>query len=69
MYTAYPNARAPDHCSRKPKIADIRIAIVFVKFQLNVRRPGGSKQGIRAMSDTNVIGVVFHIKLIYIPED
>ena len=66
MHTSYPNASAPDHWSRKPKMADRRIAIVFAKLQSNPKRPGGSKQGIRAKSDMNVIGVVLHINLIHI---
>lgn len=59
----YPSARAPDHCSKNPKMAEIKIAEVLFRFQLNARIPGGSSRGIKAMKKNTVIGVVFHINL------
>lgn len=59
----YPSAKAPDHWSKKPRTADMRIAIVLLKFQLKVRTPGGSNQGINVTRKNKVIGVVFHINL------
>lgn len=59
----HPSAKAPDHCSKKPRKADIRIAKVLLKFQLKERTPGGSKHGIKEPRKSKVIGVVFHINL------
>jgi hypothetical protein len=44
-------------------MADRKIAMACPKLQSNPKRPGGSKQGIRAKRDMNVIGVVLHINL------
>ena len=66
MLETHPRAKAPDHWSRKPRAADIKIADVLQKFQLNDRAPGGSSQGIKATKKRRVIGVVFHIKLFWV---
>ena len=60
----YPSAKAPDHWSKKPRKADMRIAHVLMKFQLKERTPGGSNQGINVTRKNKVIGVVFHISLL-----
>jgi cell shape-determining protein MreC len=60
---SYPNAKAPDHCKRKPRRADIKIADELFTSHLKDRTPGGSIQGINAPRKKIVIGVVFHINL------
>ncbi len=60
---SHPSAKAPDHCKRKPRIADIRTAEELVRSQLNDRTPGGSNHGIRASKKKIVTGVVLHINL------
>lgn len=59
----YPRANAPDHCRRKPKRAEIKIALEFRKSQLKDSTPGGSSNGISGSRKKIVIGVVFHINL------
>ena len=60
---SHPSAKAPDHCSKKPRAADIRIAVELLRSHLNDRIPGGSNHGIRASKKKIVTGVVFHINL------
>lgn len=60
---SHPRAKAPDHCRKKPRAADIRIALVLLRSHLNDSTPGGSSHGIRASKKKIVIGVVFHINL------
>lgn len=60
----YPSAKAPDHCSKNPRMADIKITEVLLKFQSKESTPGGSKQGNIAARKIKVIGVVFHISLL-----
>jgi hypothetical protein len=43
---SHPSAKAPDHWRRKPNRAEIIIAQLFLKFQLNNNKPGGSNKGI-----------------------
>lgn len=62
-YVSHPSARAPDHCRRKPRAADIRMVAVLLGSHLNDSTPGGSSHGIRASKKKTVIGVVFHINL------
>lgn len=59
----HPSAKAPDHWRRKPRTADVRIAVELPKSHLKSRTPGGSNQGIRASKKNIVTGVVFHISL------
>lgn len=63
----YPSAKAPDHCSKNPRMADAKITKVLLKFQSNESTPGGSKQGNIAARKIKVIGVVFHISLLINP--
>lgn len=60
---SYPRAKAPDHWSRNPRTADMKIADELVEFHRNERAPGGSSQGINPTRKKSVIGVVFHINL------
>jgi hypothetical protein len=57
---SHPSAKAPDHWRRKPNRAEIKL---FLKFQLNNNKPGGSNKGINVNKKNIVIGVVFHISL------
>lgn len=59
----HPNAKAPDHCKRKPRRADTIMAVELFTSHLKDRTPGGSIQGIKAPRKKTVIGVVFHINL------
>lgn len=43
MHVTHPSAKAPDHWSKNPRIADIRITSVLLKFQSKDSTPGGSK--------------------------
>lgn len=61
----YPRAKAPDHWSRKPRAADMKMTDELEKVQLKDRTPGGSSHGIKATKKNMVIGVVFHISLFY----
>lgn len=60
---SHPSAKAPDHCRRKPRRADMKMADELLRFHLYNNTPGGSKQGIRASKKKTVTGVVFHINL------
>jgi hypothetical protein len=61
---SHPSAKAPDHCRRKPNKAEMIIAQLFLKFQSNNSKPGGSSRGINASKKNMVTGVVFHISLV-----
>jgi hypothetical protein len=60
---SHPSAKAPDHWRRKPNKAEMIMAQLFLKFQLNNHKPGGSNKGINVNKKNIVIGVVFHIRL------
>lgn len=60
---SHPSAKAPDHCRRKPRKADMKIKVAFWAFHLNNKAPGGSNHGMRASKKNIVTGVVFHINL------
>lgn len=59
----HPSAKAPDHWRRKPRTADIRMALELLRSHWNSRTPGGSNHGIRASKKNIVTGVVLHISL------
>eukprot|EP01018_Ginkgo_biloba_P006494 Gb_32640 [translate_table: standard] len=56
-----PSAKAPDHCSKNPSVAEIIMANELERFQLNASKPGGSNHGIKTTKEKTVMGVVFHI--------
>ena len=64
----YPSAKAPDNWSKNPRMADVSITNVLMKFQSKESTPGGSKQGNIAARKIKVIGVVFHINLLNNPQ-
>jgi len=60
---SHPNAKAPDHCKRKPRRADTKTAVELFTSHLKDSTPGGSIHGINAPRKKIVTGVVFHINL------
>ena len=61
--SSHPSAKAPDHCKRKPRAADVKTAEELWRFHLKDETPGGSNHGNNANKKKIVTGVVFHISL------